>query len=304
MVQSVNNNVIVTNDGRKYKKPGIASSIAGFYAGSTAQAVVSSASIPASILLMKNIRKINSGIDNTEISKAIKNAMEISGMNQKGVKLNIFSPKENLSLCGTFKEYCEFVKNLIFRSMSSGKPIKGNLPDHFIKFLIKHGYNGCFDDKNNRIYVNIDKMGTSAFHEIGHAINWHLSVFWRGMQKLRTPMTIASMLLPTIALLKRKKAEGEEPTGTIDKVTTFIKNNVGKLTLLSSVPIVAEELMASARGNALAKKVLRPELVSKVVKTNRLAAMTYILAGITAGAGAYIANKVRDAIAKPKEIKQ
>ena len=73
MVQSVNNNVIVTNDGRKYKKPGITSSIAGFYAGSAAQAVVSSASIPASILLMKNIRKINSGIDNTEISKAIKN---------------------------------------------------------------------------------------------------------------------------------------------------------------------------------------------------------------------------------------
>ena len=303
MVQGVKN-VIVTNDARRYKKPGIVNSIAGFYAGSAAQAVVASATIPVSIFAIKNIRKMNEGINNAEISKAIKDAMEISGINQKGVKLNTFSPKSNLSIRGVYVEYSEFLKNLILRSMSSGKPIKGDITAHFLKFYIRHGYNGAFEPKNNRIYINIDKMGTSTFHEIGHAINRNASIFWRSMQKLRAPMTLAAIALPMIALLKCKKAEGEEPKGIIDKTTTFIKNNVGKLTALTFVPIVAEELMATSRGNALAKKVLSPELASKVIKTNRFSSMIYILTGMTSVAGAYLANAVRDSIAKPKEIKQ
>ena len=99
-----------------------------------------------------------------------------------------------------------------------------------------------------------------------------------------------------------KKLEGEEPKNNFDKVTTFIKNNVGKLAVLSFIPLVAEELAASYKGEKLAKQVLSPELLKKVENCNRLGASTYILMASAVGLGAVVASKVRDAIAKPEEI--
>ncbi len=61
--------------------------------------------------------------------------------------------------------------------------------------------------------------------------------------------------------------------------------------------------MATYRGNKMAKKVLSPELFKKVQKTNRFGAMTYIATGVGAALAAVVGSKVRDAIAKPKEIK-
>ena len=66
------------------------------------------------------------------------------------------------------------------------------------------------------------------------------------------------------------------------------------------LPMVAEELKASARGNALANKILSPELAKKVVKANRWGALSYIAtAGVTALA-VCLGSKIRDAIAGPK----
>lgn len=109
--------------------------------------------------------------------------------------------------------------------------------------------------------------------------------------------------LPIIAMCKRKKAEGEETTGPIDKVTTFIKENVGKLTTLAFIPVIAEEFKATARGNKIAKELLSPELASKVAKCNKMGGLTYVVLGISAGVGAFVANKIKDAIAKPKLVK-
>ena len=169
--------------------------------------------------------------------------------------------------------------------------------------MLEQGRNAIFLPKTNEVAVNIEKLGTAAFHEMGHAVNYNFSKFWKGMQKLRIPCGIAGGLFGTVALLKRKKVEGEEPKGFFDKTTTFIKNNVGTLTLAAFAPIVAEELMATYRGNKMAKKVLSPELFQKVKASNRFGAMTYIAAGVGAALAAVVGSKVRDAIAKPKEIK-
>ena len=84
------------------------------------------------------------------------------------------------------------------------------------------------------------------------------------------------------------------------KLQHLSKEHVGTLATLSMAPIVAEEIKATQRGNALAKKLLSPENYKKVVKTNRYGAATYIAAALAVGVGAYVANKVKDAIAKPK----
>ena len=168
---------------------------------------------------------------------------------------------------------------------------------------IKKGKNAGFNNLTNEVLINTEKLGVAGFHEIGHAINYNNSKFWSTMQKLRKPAMIIPSILTTIALFKRKKAEGEEPKGFFDKTTTFIKEHVGTLATLSMAPIVAEEIKATQRGNALAKKLLSPESYKKVVKSNKYGAATYIAAALAVGAGAYIANKVKDAIAKPKEIR-
>lgn len=168
---------------------------------------------------------------------------------------------------------------------------------------IEKGKNAGFNNLSNEVLINTEKLGTAGFHEVGHAINYNNSKFWKVMQNLRKPAMIIPGILTTIALFKRKKADGEKPKGFFDKTTTFIKEHVGTLTTLSMAPIVAEEIKATQRGNALAKKLLSPENYKKVVKTNRYGAATYIAAALAVGVGAYVANKVKDAIAKPKEIR-
>ena len=67
-----------------------------------------------------------------------------------------------------------------------------------------------------------------------------------------------------IALLKTKKAEGEQPTGVVDKATDFIKNNAGKLTFATFIPTLIEEAMASIKGNKMAKELLNPQMAKKI----------------------------------------
>ena len=105
-----------------------------------------------------------------------------------------------------------------------------------------------------------------------------------------------------IAICKRPKAEGEHPKGFFDKATTFIKNNVGKLSFAAMLPIVAEEAIATMRGNKLAKQLLSPENFKKVAKCNMYGAATYVLSAVAMGVGAWAANKVADKFLAPKKM--
>lgn len=170
--------------------------------------------------------------------------------------------------------------------------------------MIKEGFNAGFTPMGNKVLINTEKMGLSGFHEIGHSINFNKSKFWKSLHMynaLKVPFAIAGML-SLAALFKRPKADGEQPTGTFDKVTTFMKNNVGKLTFAAMVPMIAEEVMASVRGNKLAKELLSPELAKKVAKSNIFGAASYVGTAAALALGAYAANKVRDAIAHPKQV--
>lgn len=274
---------IRTNDGRQYEKPGFMRNTGAVIAGANTAGLVAMAQMPFVNYGLNKMRKLNLDVDTVEISKGLDKALEVSKMKNAGVK--IVEPE--------------------FRTM----PLSKN------KFLDKivelqqpaigatRGRNAVFYmDGSNRIMLKKSKMGTAGFHEIGHAINRNTSKFWKTMQNMRYPgMALTSVILLT-ALLKRKKAEGEEPKGIFDKATTFVKENAGKLSMLVSLPMLAEELKASSRGNKLAKQVLSPELYKKVAKTNKYSAMVYISGTLVAGLAGYLASKTRDAVAHPKEI--
>ena len=100
-------------------------------------------------------------------------------------------------------------------------------------------------------------------------------------------------------IIKNKKAEGEQPKGFWDKTTTFIKNNAGKLTFATTLPMIFEEAIASFKGESFAKKLLSPELFKKVKLQNRTGLLSYIALGIFSGISAMLAVKVRDRIAQP-----
>ena len=68
-----------------------------------------------------------------------------------------------------------------------------------------------FASKSNTVFVNYEKSAYSVFHELGHAINFHNSSFWKTIQKAK-PLCRKALPVPfVIALFKRKKVEGEEP---------------------------------------------------------------------------------------------
>lgn len=220
--------MITTNDGKQYQKPGFINNAGAFAAGTTVASAVTLASLPIVNYGLTQMRKINLGIDTVEISKGLDKALEISKMKEAGVK--IIEPKLRTK---------QIAKNIIFdKIMELQNPLVGATRGRNAAFFL---------DGSNRIILKKKNMGTAGFHEIGHAINRNSSKFWKTLQNLRMPGMYATGVILLTALLKRKKADGEEPKGFFDKTTTFIKENAGKLSILAGLPMLAEELKASSR---------------------------------------------------------
>lgn len=240
-------------------------------------------------ILDQKDKHLNSGLDTNYMREKINRALSQSGMKNKGVKILDFARYEN---------------NPPKRMISSNKPTIKDFIHAIVRRVkfndvnIAHdGYNSFYVAKSNKILINTNKQSLAGFHEIGHAINNNSSKFWRTIIKTRGLTTALPFWIAAIAICKRKKAEGETSTGAMDSATTFIKNNAGVLSLASSVPIIAEELKASQRGNKLAKELLSPDIAKKVIKSNRLGAMTYIVSAGAMALATVAGSKIRDFIA-------
>ena len=101
-----------------------------------------------------------------------------------------------------------------------------------------------------------------------------------------------------IALFKTKKAPNHEPKNKLDKTTTFIKDNAGKLTFFAMLPTLVEEGLASIKGAKLAKDGgLSANLLKRVNTGNFKAWTTYLLGTlITVGAvklGIEVSDKMK-----------
>ena len=275
--------IITTNDDRRYQTAGIGKTMTAVAVGGGVCTATILAQVPFEKYSKNQIAKIGQSCDSVVLNQGIDKAFENFKLPSKAVK--IINVNEN----------------------TPSNPIFEKLPNWLRKQLdfleeAKAGKNTFFQATDNQIIVNRNKLGTGAFHEMGHAVNYNFSKFWKGMQGLRLPCMASGVLFGTVALFKRKKVEGEEPNGFIDKTTTFIINIVWKLLFITSAPIVAEELMATHRGNKMAKKVLSPELFNKVKLTNRWGLAIYITSAVGTALAAVAGSKIRDAIAKPKEI--
>lgn len=287
--------IIENQYGDTYKTPGFIKTTGAIVAGSLAGEAIKSLPKTVAPKLIYIMQKNSKSIDNKLLRGAINDVFKKSGLEKNNVEIIDAGISKNAN---KLKQAIQMELPKIIRNNKLG-----DIYSSLIKFILNEGENACFLPKTNKIAVNIDKLGSSAFHEMGHALNKNCSTFWKSMQKLRAPGLIAGCLaFPTIAIFKRKKVEGEEPKGIFDKATTFIKDNAGKLTTFAFVPIVAEELMATHKGEKLAKEFLPKDALKKVKITNRLGASSYIATALLAGVGANIGSKVRDKFAQPKKI--
>ena len=239
-------------------------------------------------ILDQKDKHLNSGLDTNYMREKINRALSQSGMKNKGVKILDFARYEN---------------NPPKRMISSNKPTIKDFIHAIVRRVkfndvnIAHdGYNSFYVAKSNKILINTNKQPLAGFHEIGHAINNNSSKFWRTIIKTRGLTTALPFWIAAIAIGKGK-SEGKTSTSAIDSATTFIKNNAGALSIASSVPIIAEELKASQRGNKLAKELLSPDIAKKVIKSNRLGAMTYIVSAGAMALATVAGSKIRDFIA-------
>lgn len=226
------------------------------------------------------------------LHNAAEEALKVSGMAAKGVKIQYL--KEPATKKG------------LWGMMSTPNPIE----------QIKNGFNACFLPKGiknlfgefaykpNTILMPEKEMSFAAFHEIGHSINWNTSKFWRTMQKMRMPgMVLASLPMLYGAFSKKSVAEDGKELTKKQKLNNFIRDNAGKLSFAAMLPMLAEEGMATIRGQKLANKILSPDLAKHVMKGSGVCYLSYLGAAAAVAVGSYAAVKIKDYLVNRKQAK-
>lgn len=271
-------------------QPSTGAIIGGVLAGSTVNGLVKLPVKRAAGSVMKNMQKISGGLNSDEfkiVRQAIEDTIKNTGLDKKGVSI-LKATSENSDQIAEALKY-EFNNNILTKRLP--KAIK-----EFLVYLqgsqCSRAENAFYTFKAKKLLLP-EKLSLAGFHEIGHAANQNLSKAAKMLQKCR-PLMLLATPIALIALLKTQKPQ--EPESTTGKVTTFIKENAGKLTFAAFLPTLAEEALATFKGNGYARKLLNPELASKAAKTNALGFVSYALLALGASLGIYLGVKLKDAI--------
>ncbi|HNW26099.1 MAG TPA: hypothetical protein PLG15_00175 [Candidatus Gastranaerophilaceae bacterium] len=294
MVDSINN-VNSSVIGQNYKKPSFWNYAGGVAAGSLISRLPSVLLNQVSMLSEKKYKKlIQLNADEFKnVQEAVNKTFSSSRLSEKGVSILEVTQKNIKEVTEAIKATID--KNMRFRSKE--------FREMWTKIEVETTMSGDaaqYLTESKKILFD-KKSLMSAFHEIGHAVNGNLSKMGKIMQKCRS-LSFLAVPIALIALLKNKKSPDEKPKNKIDKFTDFIKRNAGKLTFISALPMLAEEALASIRGNSFAKKALSPDLAKKVAKANFAGFCSYLGLVVASSIGIFLGIKVRDAIVKPKNV--
>ncbi|MBQ3311956.1 hypothetical protein IJG72_07760 [bacterium] len=299
----------LSNKEKKYKNPSSLSKIGGITAGTILGTSIKKGPSFINKFFYRNFLKncTVTAQEALQAENAVKAMMKNSKLKDNGVEIVKVSDKNIESI------YDEIAQNFLNKCKKWRIPqndsiekgikigIKNKIEPMFS--MIKQGRNACYLLSNKKIYIPENKLELSVFHEAGHAINHNLSKVCSFLQKCGS---IKSLTIPIAitALLKTKKAPDEKPQGTFDKITTFIKDNAGKLSFATFLPTLIEEGMASIRGNKFAKELLSPNLAKKYKTSMGWAWLTYLLSATFASLGVFAATKVKDIIAKKEVVSE
>ncbi len=288
-------NYDVQNSKNKDKKvaPSIASGVAGVALGNLANnGIVTISKIPNKHI-MKRIQSLCSEHADSfeQISNAVNHVLKGKGVLDKGVKiLDVTTHQGKEAISGLVEQELNGHK-LLSRLPKSAREFASSL----LGSVFTSGGNAAYLPNTKTVVLAGDKLGLTVFHEAGHAINANASKIGRVLQACRGTSLLA-LPISFIALFKRPKMEGQKPEGAVDKATTFVKKNAGKLTFATFLPMLIEEGMASVRGCKMAKSV-SPEIFKATCKVNGLAYLTYLGVAVATSIGIAVARNIRDKFA-------
>ncbi len=252
-----------------------------------------------------NIIKQMNKLSKTDISKEINQGFENSNLKSVGAEIvdisKLADPKAEIAEC-LRKSANKTFRGKLYNKTKFGRVYLERTAIRPWAQMLVSGENAAALFNTNKIILDTEKIGTAAFHEMGHLMNRNFSKIGKILQRIKSPFTMLAGILSTIALLTNKRTEANPPKNAWQKTTTFIKENVGKLVAICFVPTIAEEAMASVRGQKLAKSILSKDLMKNVSKHHVLGLASYVGVAIATGVSAFAANKVRDRVAHGKNV--
>ncbi len=212
--------------------------------------------------------------------------LDKSGLGKKGVKIFVSdnTPEKDHLLDKMFGKYTNItvIKNF--------------------KNAIKYAGNAAFLSDKNTVITSDKALYTSVYHELGHASNYAGKIT-KILQKARilTPMglpIIAPLVLGVSLLHNVDKTKNSEDKNKKEKTLDFVSKNVGKLTLATYIPMLAEEALASVKGLKFAKPLLQPTQFKKLAGNYTKAFGTYastavIVSGLV-GLASIVSNKIKN----------
>lgn len=152
--------------------------------------------------------------------------------------------------------------------------------DKYLNFKYKIGPAVIFRvNKNKYLALTFNKNKASyIFHELGHFMN-HKNKFLGKLFnfRLRPILSLIPPIVTFLALIHNPLKNESKPTKKLDKVTSFVSNNATELIILSALPSLLDEVLASSR----ALKFIKANdltLFNKLKVTYSKAFMTYIIA--------------------------
>lgn len=171
---------------------------------------------------------------------------------------------------------------------------------------IAMGNNAQFNCDLNRILINQDSpVAYALLHEIGHAHNYNKSTFWKPICKFGCKYL---NLIPTILIAhslfsKEQKAKNNEDLTKKQKISNFLRNNVGKLIIISMIPKILEECRATYIGNSLGLDKLPHLLQNRVRRMEEIGIISYLLNAIVLATTAAFGKSIKDLMDENFELK-
>jgi hypothetical protein len=307
----------------EYKKPSFMRKVGGYFIGSWASSAVNIAlGLPLTVGILGALHKYKGG-SFEENERAAQKMADESGLTKKGFK-NLFIDKDNKqqlvdkvleeidistkkSKVAQFKEKC--AEKYIDATIGKGEKGTGKaLLQSFKKviaevyaWMVEKGFNAFYLPETN-VAATAKKKSDLIYHEIGHAMNANSSKFAKFAQSAarRIPALVLPITMLTALCHTNLKPKNNEEKSKTTKVLDYIKNNAGKLTFFSFVPMIMEEALASARGIKFVGKEFGTGRAAKIGALYTVALGSYIGAAAIQGYAVKIAGKVRDKIVYPK----
>ena len=211
-------------------------------------------------------------------------------------KIHLFDINEKNSEEILKKIGLKFEEPSLFQKIKKHILRQPNNRKKFIQETIE-GKNALYNGRANLILCNCEKHGSAFFHELGHAYNSNTTnKAIKLLTAIRTPLAV--LFPPAISLAAM--LTNPKPNGEITDSADFIKKYCGPIASLCTLPLMAEECLASYKGYKIAKNMNIPtELLQKVKKSAICSGISYSAGLICLGLAVQSASKIRDIICKP-----